>query len=596
MKQMFEKARAFLGRPSIKDEDARPKAPVVRHDVAGILMPEGTIVCRKPDDVPRGVIVSGSDKNAQIQLKGDDIALAVVIRNLKTYTILVTDKVYGSPYASTLFGNIRESLASLSGTYDEKIVWATPEIIASLRDRKGVAANDSNTLSTSENPYAQVFTDWLKEGMKIRATDMHVECSNGVATIRFRVDSKLRLYQNGAQGQVMADIATSVLAAVYNKLSDKGSNTNSSFNANNYFSSTVTYEDGDVKLQLRCQFIPTVDGFDFISRFRVERNEAPPMSYKQMGYTDSQIALINAILIGRRGLIIIAGIPNSGKTSLVQAILTNFPNKDGLKLVTLDDPVEFKVPGVSHGQIKTNTANVEESAKSYMQAMQSWLRGNPDVISLGEIRNSASGFSAITSARVGCLGIATIHANSQMGIYERLTDEEIGLKIRAITSDGIVSLSAYQALVATLCDECALPVENASLPIQNRIKNIGEKFSVDTSKMRITNGLVAGKPCPCCNGSGTGGMKVVAEMYSPTEEFFKALRTGDDFGARDIWLAESDGRFDTDNMTGKPVFLHAFKDALDGRIDFRSCERFGNFDSFMVKKNTKISLRLAQSS
>ena len=189
-----------------------------------------------------------------------------------------------------------------------------------------------------------------------------------------------------------------------------------------------------------------------------------------------------------------------------------------------------------------------------------------------------------------------------MGIYERLTDEEIGLKIRALTSDGIVALCVYQTLVPLLCAECSLPISDAPLPIQARVNSIAQKFSVDTSKMRISHGKVNGITCPCCNGKGTKGMKAVAEMYSPNEQFLKLLRIGDDFGARDLWLSESDGKFDSDNMNGKPVFLHAFKDALDGVIDFRVCDRIGSFEDFDVRKaqteaqrkTNRIPLKMAQ--
>ena len=382
MKPLLQKLLVAIGvSKAMNDKKQNKHGNVTADNIALPSIPASTFICRKPDDLPKGVIVSGTEKNAQIQLKGEDAQNVVVIKNLKTYTILVSSKIYGTPYATKVFGIIRESLHSLQSGYDEKIAWATPEIVLTLRDRKSVAADDSNTLSTSENPYAQLFTEWLKEGMRVRASDMHIESSNDVALIRFRIDGELYPFENGQSGQVMADVAKNALAAVYNKLSDKGSNTNSSFNENNYFSNTLTYEVGDIKLHLRCQFAPTADGFDFISRFRVAGKSK--RSIEEMGFVQSQIDLVSKALIGRRGLIIVAGIPNSGKTTLVEAILTNFPMKHLLKLVTLDDPVEFKVPGVSHAQIKTNTADVDESARSYMQAIQSWLRGNPDVLSLG---------------------------------------------------------------------------------------------------------------------------------------------------------------------------------------------------------------------
>lgn len=555
-------------------------------------LPPGLAVCRKFEDIPRlDQIVSGAEKGALVRLGEADAKRFIVGKKGNEYTILVSTEAYGTPQSRRVFEEIREALSGVD-VGRERTMWATPEMLDGVRISKASNAVVNDTLATTTSKHALEFTEWLEYGMKNRASDMHVERVGDVATVRFRVDGALERMRNGADGQVVGDLAKRVLASVYDKLVDDGSNTSSSFNEKAYFSSTVTYELPNKRLQLRCQVNPSADGFDFISRFRLVRDNATVMSYREMGYTPSQITQIEEALKGRRGLIIIAGIPNSGKTTLVEAMLTHFPNKEKYKFVTLDDPVEFKVPGVTHATIKNIPGNPEESEKFYTQAMESWLRGNPDVISLGEIRNRASGRSAITTARVGCLGIATIHANSQMGIYERLTDPEIGLAIRAITSDEIVALGGYQSLVPLVCKECALSTEQMPLPMQSKVKMIADKFKVDTSNLRFSHGHIGDEPCPVCNGRGTFGMKVVAEMYSPTEEFLKSLRSGDDFGARDIWLAESDGRFDSDDMTGKPVFLHAFKDALDGRIDLRSCERFGSFEKYKVvstePKNLKV--------
>lgn len=595
MKKVIDKLLGIFGHVSANDKNlpaSERRAGSERRN-SRIDIPAEIVVCRKPEDIPRGDVVSGTEKGATIHLKDEDAPHVLVFKQNDAYTIMVSAEIYQTPQAKRIFEEIRESLAAVR-VDRQRVAWATVEIVEGARNRKPQAAISSDTLATSKSKYAEEFAHWLETGMGIRATDMHVEQVGEVATMRYRVDGALEKFQNDADGQIMGDFAKKVLAAVYNKLIDAGSNTNSSFNEKTYFSSTVTYDLPRMKLQLRCQNLPSVDGFDFVARFRIERENAPVMTYKEMGLTPSQIALIEEKLRGRRGLMIIAGIPNSGKTTLVQAMLTNFPDRHKYKFVTLDDPVEFKVPGVTHATVKSVPGNPEESARYYTQAVESWLRGNPDVFSLGEVRNAASGNAAITTSRVGCLGFATIHANSLMGIYERLTDNEIGLSIRAITSDQIITFVGYQALVPLVCQVCALSVNEMPLVMQARIQAIHSKFGVKTENMRFSNGVIDGAPCSHCGGRGTHGMKAVAEMYSPTEPFLKALREGDDFGARDIWLSESDGRFDTDDMTGKPIFLHAFKDAIDGKIDIRTCERFGSFESYTLPANAAKPARQRQ--
>lgn len=572
--------RQRISRASRAGERAAPAAPADASQAAAEL-PATLDVCRKPEDMPRfDAVISGTSKEAAVQLRLDDARHIAVLRQGQALTVLVSTEIYRTPQSFKAFAAIREQLAGQK--YErERVQWATPEIVEGARNRKkGNGSGD--TLATAKTRFALEFAEWLEYGLEERATDMHVERVGDVATLRYRIDGVLEPLRNGADGQIMGELAKDVIAHVYNKLIDEDSNTNSSFNAKAYFSSTVTYDLPKKRLLLRCQNNPTVDGFNFIARFRIDGEGAPTFTYQKMGYTASQIATFEEVLKGRRGLIVVAGIPNSAKTTLIQTMLAHFPEREKYKFVTLDDPVEFKLPGVAHATVKSVPGNPEESAKLYTQAMESWLRGNPDVISLGEIRNFASGFSAVTAARVGCLGLATLHANSQMGIYERLTDPEIGLSMHAITSDQIIALAVYQSLVPLLCRHCNQTAAQIPLPLRLQMEAAGERFGVDISGMRFAGGKLDGAPCPHCQGRGTHGQKVVAEMYSPSssEEFLKLMRKGDDFGARAVWRATSDGRHDSDDMRGKPVFLHALKDALDGLIDPRACERFGSFETF----------------
>ncbi|NTB05935.1 ATPase, T2SS/T4P/T4SS family [Agrobacterium tumefaciens] len=581
MKDFFARfglGRKVKGKPSAASASAEsdPPAPV----------PESLPVCRKPEDMPPAdAVISGTGKEATVRLKAADDKHVVVLMHGKMVTILISVEIYQTKQAKRIFGDIREQIGTKFER--ERTMWATAEIVHGARARKKSAAASGETIATSQTRFAAEFASWLEYGMRERATDLHVQKRGDVAHLRFRIDGKLEPMANGREGQILGESAKEVIAHVYDKLIDKDSNNTSSFNERSYSSCTATYDLGDKKLLLRCQVNPVNDGFDFIARFRLEteKSAAPRYSLRNMGYTPSQISMIERAARGMRGLIIVAGIPNSAKTTLVEVVLNNLENREQLKVVTLDDPVEFKIQGASHATIKAVPGDPEESAKLYTQAVESWLRGNLDVLSAGEIRNWASGMTAVTAARVGCLGTATIHGNSFMGIFERLTDPEIGLSMRALTSDGIFALGIYQHLVPLLCQHCATTVDQAPLPVKNRVRRIGERFGVSTTNMRLKGGFVNGQPCPNCRGKGVHGQKVVAEMFDPIahEDFLQSMRSGDDFGARAIWRSFSDGQFDTDNMDGKPVFLHALKDALDGKIDYRTCERFGNFDTFPVE-------------
>lgn len=579
---------AFLKNLSPK-KPGKPNAPVekiAKDGLSPVALPDGVTVCSKPENMPRAdKVISGVGKDFDVRLRAADAEHVVVLKDGNSITILISVAIYRTDQAKRLFSDIREQLGS---KYErERTLWATPDIVEGARNRKASTTASGDTIATSQTKFAAEFAEWLQYGLKHRATDLHVQRRGDVALLRFRIDGKLENMENGRDGQILGQYAMQVCAHVYDKLNDKDSNTSSSFNERSYSSCTATYDLGDKKLNLRCQVLPTNDGFDFIARFRVEVDkaiEAPRYTIRNMGYTKSHVAMIERATSGMRGLIIVAGIPNSAKTTLVETILNNLEDREQFKLVTLDDPVEFKVYGASHATINAVPGDPVESSKLYNQAVESWLRGNLDVLSAGEIRNGASGNTAITAARVGVLGLATIHANSFMGIYERLTDPEIGVSMRALTSEGIVALGVYQHLVPLLCQDCATTADLAPLPLRKKVKLLADRFGVKTDRMRFKGGYIKGQACPSCRGKGVSGQKVVAEMFEPNsnEQFQRHMRLGDDFNARATWRSLSDGRFDTDNMDGKPVFLHALKDALDGRIDIRACERFGNIETFDV--------------
>lgn len=540
-------------------------------------------VSHRTSELPRhDSIISGTEKRSGVMvlLAKSDAEKVVVIREAQTASVIMSSDLLGTAAARNLFIEIRDKLAG-SPIELQTAYWATPDLVLELsKQKKETGKAELLRLSEDQNnEYRARFQSWLEYGLAEQATDLHVEVHGNLARLRFRVHGELEPMRNAQDGEMVASIATSTIAYAFLKMIDKKSNNSAHFSTNQYLSSTVTYQSGPVTVKMRCNQNPLANGFDFIARFTLDGAAAPDYTFAELGYAPSQVHLLEQSLVQMHGLIVIAGIPNSGKTTTARTCLRHLPERAKKKLVNLDDPVEYIQDGVSHGVIGGRVGDDAERLANYTSAIANWLRGNPNVLSLGEIRDKASGVGAITAAEVGCLAIGTLHAHSGIGILQRLSDPMVGLSLHSLTAPRILNLLLYQSLVPILCPCCKLPLSAMSAAIQDRYAAVGKRFDVDVSGMHFRN---RDDDCADCHGRGTSRQEVVAEMIKPDRKLLSMIRKGEDFGAEEYWLGTWDGRFDTPDMTGKTAFQHAFYKALQGLIDPSIVERFGLYDTYDI--------------
>ena len=177
--------------------------------------------------------------------------------------------------------------------------------------------------------------------------------------------------------------------------------------------------------------------------------------------------------------------------------------------------------------------------------------------------------------------MGTVHAHLISNIIPRLTNDQIGVSRQALTGPNILNLLVYQALVPRLCRCCALPTSMA-LRADPDVPEIEEvlrrRFGLSTAGLRWTRP----EGCAACQGRGTFGKTIVAEMLQPDRVWLRHVRNNDDDAALQHFRAASDRRFDSPDMTGKTVFEHALHKALQGEIDVRNCEEFDGFERFEI--------------
>ena len=378
--------------------------------------------------------------------------------------------------------------------------------------------------------------------------------------------------KNGSGGDVLAQPARESIALAFNSISDKGTATGSNFNSTEFLENIVSVDVDGQQVKLRCDSIPTLDGFNFIARFS-RANQS--YTYDSFGYEAWHKKIIIRAMASRRGMIILAGIPGSGKTSAVQVMLENLSNDTTLKIATIDTPIEKKMANISQTLLPLDESNPEESTKLFNKAIQHWVRGNPDVMSLGEIRSASSAKAAVMLAEIGCLLFGTTHAHSCLGIFQRLIS--IGVDLYSLTAPGIMNLFIHQTLVPVLCNRCKQPLAAMPLAIQNSMREVGVRLAVSVEKMcyQANSG-----DCPDCLGTGIIGRTVVCEMIQHDAHLLNFILKRDLYGAEKYWQAKHDGRYDTVDFSGKSSFYHAFILAQRGVISPEEVKKFGFFDDY----------------
>jgi len=250
-------------------------------------------------------------------------------------------------------------------------------------------------------------------------------------------------------------------------------------------------------------------------------------------------------------------------------------------IYTVEDPIEYEIAGAHQIEVLRDMANDDETRRRYAEVMRALMRSDPDGVMLGEIRDKLTALFALQIAETGHLALGTVHAHLISNIIPRLTNDQIGVSRQALTGPNILNLLVYQALVPRLCRCCALPTSIA-LRVDVDVREIDEvlrrRFAIDTAGLRWT------RPggCPACQGRGSAGKTIVAEMLQPDRTWLRHVRNNDDDAALQHFRASGNRSFSSPDMNGKTVFEHALYKALQGEIDVRNCEEFDGFERFEI--------------
>lgn len=450
---------------------------------------------------------------------------------------------------------------------------ATPEVMRVIMRNAG-----RSTQSRGHGEPLRLFNHWIELAARADATDLHVDVSGNVALVRVRVDGRLESLADGHGGKYPRAEAVDALAAGYNN-TRQGNNV-SQYTEDKFVSCMIGLNLPGLSGQLRYQNFKGRSGPKAVIRI-LRCGEENAITFEKAGYARSQLRLLREAGRSGKGIVLIAGVTSSGKSTSLKCLIETLPGLDAKAVYTVEDPIEYEIRGAHQIEVLRDLADDDLTNSRYADTMRALMRGDPDGVMMGEIRDRLTAMFALQIAETGHLAMGTVHAHLISTIVPRLTNDQIGLSRQALTGPNILNLLVYQALVPKLCTLCAdsTPVAAELDPdVAEIVEVLEQKYRVPTHRLRWEHR----GGCSHCQWRGIKGKTIVAEMLRPDRAWLRLVRNNEDDAAVLHFRSASDGDFMSPDMTGKTVFEHTLWKALQGEVDVRNCEEFDSFERFEV--------------
>ena len=342
----------------------------------------------------------------------------------------------------------------------------------------------SSATEDDDSPIARTVDLIIEKAVGERASDVHIEPTDGASRVRFRVDGRLGealSFPSGIHKAVAARIKVMAKLDIAEKRRPQDGR--------------IMKRVAGREVDLRVSTLPTVHGENIV--IRILDRQMTPLDIDSLGALPSSVGRIKRLLACKNGLILVTGPTGSGKTTTLNAMLNALDLKR-FSAVTVEDPVEYDIAGASQVQVN------ESAGVTFAVALRHILRQDPDIILCGEIRDEETARLAIRAALTGHLVLATIHANDAASVPARLGDIGVQPFLTAQVLRGVIA----QGLVRNLCPHCKKPV-------------VWERESLKS----VLRGSVVYEPvgCPRCGGRGFFGRSAVFEIMECDGEMGEML-------------------------------------------------------------------------
>ncbi|SDB95635.1 type IV pilus assembly protein PilB [Pelagirhabdus alkalitolerans] len=339
---------------------------------------------------------------------------------------------------------------------------------------------DDEALADINNaPVVRLIDSVVSQAVRSKASDIHIEPFESYIRIRFRIDGDLREIMRPSKNAHSA-IVTRIKIMGKMDISERRKPQDGRVER------TINNRDVDMRISV----LPTVFGEKVVIRL-LDRNSFM-MSKEDLGFTENNLNLFNEIAKNPNGIMLITGPTGSGKSTTLYTVLNDL-NQEEKNIVTVEDPVEYSLEGVTQVQVNP------KADLTFASGLRSILRQDPDIIMIGEIRDVETVNIAVRAAITGHLVLSTLHTNDTTSTINRLLNMGIDRYLIASSVVGIVA----QRLVKKVCPYC---------------KNEAEVSHVDAKLLNVelSTKIYEGKGCNKCDYSGTLGRTAVHEVMPVT--------------------------------------------------------------------------------
>jgi len=344
-------------------------------------------------------------------------------------------------------------------------------------------------------PIIRLVVQMLSEAFRLRASDIHIEPLETTVRVRYRMDGRLVHVDSHPKKLLPAIIArlkvmSGTMSIAEKRLPQDG---------------RIQLKMGDKEVDLRVSSVPSNHGESIV--MRILDKSALVLGLPELGFFSDDQATFEQMLGLPDGILLVTGPTGSGKTTTLYACL-NVINRPDRKIITVEDPVEYELPGINQVMVKTDIG------MTFAAALRAMLRQAPNIIMIGEIRDAETANIAINASLTGHLVFSTLHTNDAPSAVARLAD--IGVKPFLIAS--AVRAVLAQRLVRKLCPQCKTPSVLSDKEMR--------ALSIDPSRVSAEATIFGPGGCEKCRNGGYRGRMGIFELFLIDDEVRQMINTG----------------------------------------------------------------------
>ncbi len=391
-------------------------------------------------------------------------------------------------------GYSEDILKAISSQYSQNL---TTEVTSALKEVNAYQQQPTSSLDQTEvireAPVTNIVNQLLEYAVKTRASDIHIEPQENDTRVRYRIDGIL--HEKVILPKKVHDAVISRIKIMSNlKIDERRLPQDGRF----------SFEFAGQDIDLRTSTLPTAFGEKIVLRLLPKSDHAPTLP--DLGLRGNALKNLEIQILRPHGIILICGPTGSGKTTSLYALLSKLSTTK-VNILTIEDPVEYQIPGAN--QVQANP----QIGLTFASALRSFLRQDPNIMLVGEIRDTETADLAIQAALTGHEVFSTLHTNTASGALPRLLDMGIEPFLLASSINAIVS----QRILRKICEHCKVNFN----PPSEIIENI--KFTLGNLLPRKPIQLYKGAGCTECGHSGYLGRTGIYEVLIVSDKIMKLI-------------------------------------------------------------------------